>query len=247
MFPSFPVVAWLNAGWCLAGGWDGSRSMTGMRYLDPRYIYITYIHTVCVYFDCTTLLQWTHWHECMSCLQIRQGLVKLSQRILGACTIVQGALEGILNNTRQSFYNNTISFLKVKIEIMNCNICIVFLCFFLILIPVANVCIQHHKRLSAQCIIIVKLLTCANDLTSAWRKQPFIFHHICQNNNTSNITLFHFYFFVMHHTSVFFLPQSNSEICFNELSTVPGLNPVMPSGAMYLMVSTRSQWGSFWT
>uniref|UniRef100_H3CTX2 Tyrosine aminotransferase n=1 Tax=Tetraodon nigroviridis TaxID=99883 RepID=H3CTX2_TETNG len=30
--------------------------------------------------------------------------------------------------------------------------------------------------------------------------------------------------------------KSNSEICFNELSTVPGLNPVMPSGAMYLMV-----------
>ncbi|XP_067358377.1 tyrosine aminotransferase isoform X1 [Channa argus] len=73
--------------------------------------------------------------------QIRQGLVKLSQRILGACTIVQGALESILNNTPQSFYNNTISFLK-----------------------------------------------------------------------------------------------SNSEICFNELSIVPGLNPVMPSGAMYLMV-----------
>lgn len=50
-----------------------------------------------------------------------------------------------------------------------------------------------------------------------------------------------------------FLLQSNSEICFNELSTVPGLNPVMPSGAMYLMVSvsaecvlhtgyTQSQW-----
>uniref|UniRef100_A0A3P9IT29 Tyrosine aminotransferase n=1 Tax=Oryzias latipes TaxID=8090 RepID=A0A3P9IT29_ORYLA len=73
--------------------------------------------------------------------KIRQGLVKLSQRILGACTIVQGALEGILNNTPQSFYNNTISFLK-----------------------------------------------------------------------------------------------SNSEICYNQLSLVPGLNPVMPSGAMYLMV-----------
>jgi len=73
--------------------------------------------------------------------EIRQGLVKLSQRILGACSIVQGALEGILNNTPQSFYNNTLSFLK-----------------------------------------------------------------------------------------------SNSEICFNELSTVPGLNPIMPSGAMYLMV-----------
>ncbi|XP_055015731.1 tyrosine aminotransferase, partial [Boleophthalmus pectinirostris] len=73
--------------------------------------------------------------------EIRQGLVKLTQRILGACTIVQGALESILNNTPQSFYSTTISFLK-----------------------------------------------------------------------------------------------SNSEICFNELSTVPGLNPVMPSGAMYLMV-----------
>ncbi|KAM4619431.1 tyrosine aminotransferase [Polymixia lowei] len=73
--------------------------------------------------------------------EIRQGLVKLSQRILGACTIVQGALEEILNNTPQSFYHRTISFLK-----------------------------------------------------------------------------------------------SNSEICFNELSTVPGLTPVMPSGAMYLMV-----------
>ncbi|XP_058501106.1 tyrosine aminotransferase [Solea solea] len=72
---------------------------------------------------------------------IRQGLVKLSQRILGACSLVQGALEGILNNTPQSFYNNTISLLK-----------------------------------------------------------------------------------------------TNSEICFNELSSVPGLNPVRTSGAMYLMV-----------
>ncbi|XP_056271676.1 tyrosine aminotransferase [Pseudoliparis swirei] len=33
-----------------------------------------------------------------------------------------------------------------------------------------------------------------------------------------------------------FLPQTNSEICFNKLCTVPGLKPVMPSGAMYLMV-----------
>lgn len=46
--------------------------------------------------------------------QIRQGLVKLSQRILGACTIIQGALESILNNTPQSFYSNTINFLKVN-------------------------------------------------------------------------------------------------------------------------------------
>ncbi|XP_077371646.1 tyrosine aminotransferase isoform X2 [Festucalex cinctus] len=73
--------------------------------------------------------------------EIRQGLVKLSQRILGPCTIVQGALEGIFNKTRLGFYDDTIRFLK-----------------------------------------------------------------------------------------------SNAEICFNELSTVPGLTPVMPSGAMYLMV-----------
>lgn len=73
--------------------------------------------------------------------EIRDALVKLSQRILGACTVVQGALENILNNTPAEFYQSTISFLK-----------------------------------------------------------------------------------------------SNSEICFSELSTVPGLNPVMPSGAMYLMV-----------
>ncbi|XP_068459740.1 tyrosine aminotransferase [Clinocottus analis] len=73
--------------------------------------------------------------------KIRQGLVKLSQRILGACSIVQGALDSILNNTPHSFYSQTISFLK-----------------------------------------------------------------------------------------------TNSEICFSKLCSVPGLNPIMPSGAMYLMV-----------
>ncbi|XP_077451584.1 tyrosine aminotransferase isoform X8 [Stigmatopora argus] len=48
---------------------------------------------------------------------IRLGLVKLSQRILGPCTIIQGALDGILNNTRQRFYDDTIHFLKVGIDI----------------------------------------------------------------------------------------------------------------------------------
>lgn len=52
-------------------------------------------------------------------LQIRQGLVKLTQRILGACSVVQGALESILNNTPQSFYKDTISFLKVNKEAKN--------------------------------------------------------------------------------------------------------------------------------
>ncbi|XP_057204633.1 tyrosine aminotransferase [Triplophysa rosa] len=78
--------------------------------------------------------------------EIREGLVKLSQRILGPCTVVQGALESILNNTPMEFYQSTVSFLK-----------------------------------------------------------------------------------------------SNSEICFSELSTVPGLNPVMPSGAMYIMVGIEME------
>ncbi|KAG7231075.1 hypothetical protein INR49_025105 [Caranx melampygus] len=130
---------WLVPGWRL--GW--------IQIHDRNEIFGSEVHIYniykCVYVYVYTLIVRYCYSEltdvCMSCLQIRQGLVKLSQRILGACTIVQGALEGILNNTRQSFYNNTISFLK-----------------------------------------------------------------------------------------------SNSEICFSELSTVPGLNPVMPSGAMYLMV-----------
>ncbi|KAI1890057.1 hypothetical protein AGOR_G00169300 [Albula goreensis] len=78
--------------------------------------------------------------------EIREGLVKLSQRILGPCTIVQGALESILNSTPQEFYCNTVSFLK-----------------------------------------------------------------------------------------------SNSEICYTALSTIPGLTPVKPSGAMYLMVGIEME------
>ncbi|XP_066570039.1 tyrosine aminotransferase isoform X2 [Amia ocellicauda] len=73
--------------------------------------------------------------------EIREGLVKLSQRILGPCTLVQGAIKSILNNTSQGFYEGTISFL-----------------------------------------------------------------------------------------------QSNSDICYTALSTVPGLTPIKPSGAMYIMV-----------
>ncbi|TRY82836.1 hypothetical protein DNTS_022052 [Danionella cerebrum] len=78
--------------------------------------------------------------------EIREGLVKLSQRILGPCTVIQGALESILNHTPPEFYQSTVNFLK-----------------------------------------------------------------------------------------------SNSEICFSELSTVSGLNPVMPSGAMYIMVGIEME------
>ncbi|PIO32536.1 hypothetical protein AB205_0192350 [Aquarana catesbeiana] len=73
--------------------------------------------------------------------EIREGLVRLSQRILGPCTIVQGALDHIINRTPQHFYDNTINFIK-----------------------------------------------------------------------------------------------SNADLCYNTLSTVPGLCPVRPAGAMYLMV-----------
>ncbi|XP_076204955.1 tyrosine aminotransferase isoform X2 [Aptenodytes patagonicus] len=48
--------------------------------------------------------------------EIRDGLLRLSQRILGPCTIVQGALERILQRTPPEFYHNTLSILKVEIE-----------------------------------------------------------------------------------------------------------------------------------
>nr|XP_006013500.2 PREDICTED: tyrosine aminotransferase-like [Latimeria chalumnae] len=44
--------------------------------------------------------------------EITEGLVRLSQRILGPCTIVQGALEHIINRTPQEFFDDTISFIK---------------------------------------------------------------------------------------------------------------------------------------
>ncbi|KAM4801318.1 tyrosine aminotransferase isoform X2 [Urocitellus parryii] len=77
---------------------------------------------------------------------IRDGLVKLSQRILGPCTIVQGALKSILRRTPQEFYHNTLSFLK-----------------------------------------------------------------------------------------------SNADLCYGALAAIPGLQPVRPSGAMYLMVGIEME------
>ncbi|KAE8608556.1 hypothetical protein XENTR_v10011532 [Xenopus tropicalis] len=49
--------------------------------------------------------------------EIREGLVRLSQRILGPCSIVQGALEHIMNKTPQEFYDNTISFTKSNADL----------------------------------------------------------------------------------------------------------------------------------
>uniref|UniRef100_A0A8C4LZL9 Tyrosine aminotransferase n=1 Tax=Equus asinus TaxID=9793 RepID=A0A8C4LZL9_EQUAS len=78
--------------------------------------------------------------------EIRDGLVKLSQRILGPCTIVQGALKNILRRTPQEFYHNTLSLLK-----------------------------------------------------------------------------------------------SNADLCYGALAAIPGLRPVRPSGAMYLMVGIEME------
>uniref|UniRef100_A0A670IMY3 Tyrosine aminotransferase n=1 Tax=Podarcis muralis TaxID=64176 RepID=A0A670IMY3_PODMU len=78
--------------------------------------------------------------------EIRDGLLRLSQRILGPCTVVQGALSRILRQTSPEFYHNTLSFLK-----------------------------------------------------------------------------------------------SNADLCYDALSTVCGLQPVRPSGAMYLMVGIQME------
>ncbi|XP_036604820.1 tyrosine aminotransferase [Trichosurus vulpecula] len=78
--------------------------------------------------------------------EIRDGLVKLTQRILGPCTIVQGALKSIMRRTPQEFYHNTLSFLK-----------------------------------------------------------------------------------------------SNADLCYGALAAIPGLRPIQPSGAMYLMVGIEME------
>ncbi|NXC25277.1 ATTY aminotransferase, partial [Campylorhamphus procurvoides] len=49
--------------------------------------------------------------------EIRDGLVRLSQRILGPCTLVQGALERILHRTPPEFYQNTLSILKSNADL----------------------------------------------------------------------------------------------------------------------------------
>ncbi|XP_049642366.1 tyrosine aminotransferase [Suncus etruscus] len=49
--------------------------------------------------------------------EIREGLVKLSQRILGPCTIVQGALKSILHRTPPEFYQDTLGFLKSNADL----------------------------------------------------------------------------------------------------------------------------------
>uniref|UniRef100_A0A8D0BKE6 Tyrosine aminotransferase n=1 Tax=Salvator merianae TaxID=96440 RepID=A0A8D0BKE6_SALMN len=49
--------------------------------------------------------------------EIRDGLLRLSQRILGPCTVVQGALARILHRTSPEFYHNTLNFLKSNADL----------------------------------------------------------------------------------------------------------------------------------
>ncbi|KAJ6652484.1 hypothetical protein lerEdw1_011454 [Lerista edwardsae] len=49
--------------------------------------------------------------------EVRDGLLRLSQRILGPCTVVQGALSRILRWTSPEFYHNTLSFLKSNADL----------------------------------------------------------------------------------------------------------------------------------
>ncbi|XP_022244580.1 tyrosine aminotransferase-like [Limulus polyphemus] len=49
-------------------------------------------------------------------LQIRKGLQSLSQKIMGPCTLVQGALPTILKETSQQFYNGTIECVRRNAE-----------------------------------------------------------------------------------------------------------------------------------
>ena len=47
-------------------------------------------------------------------MQIRPGLVALSQRILGPNTLIQGAVRTILFETPKEFYDKTIAIVQVR-------------------------------------------------------------------------------------------------------------------------------------
>lgn len=50
----------------------------------------------------------------ISCVfQVRSGLQRLSQRIIGSNTIVQGAIPTILKNTPQEFFDRTVDHVEV--------------------------------------------------------------------------------------------------------------------------------------
>jgi tyrosine aminotransferase len=98
-------------------------------------------------------------------MQIRSGLQRLSQRIIGSNTIVQGAIPAILANTPQEFFDSTVEHVEVT-----------------------------TKKVNA----------------------------------AKNI-----YFLIS--------MQKNARLSFEALKDVEGLNPVMPQGAMYMMVGLDLQ------
>ncbi|XP_039358633.1 tyrosine aminotransferase isoform X2 [Mauremys reevesii] len=118
--------------------------------------------------------------------EIRDGLVSLSQRILGPCTIVQGALEHIIHRTPPEFYHNTLSFLKMPLY-LRWGTCLGFW---------PRICLQFAELLPGMSRVL-------NSLISAF--------------------------------------QSNADLCYAALSAVSGLQPVRPSGAMYLMVGIEME------
>jgi hypothetical protein len=49
----------------------------------------------------------------VDCIQVRSGLQRLSQRIIGSNTVVQGAIPTILNATPPEFFKETVKHVQV--------------------------------------------------------------------------------------------------------------------------------------
>ncbi|MGH0123690.1 UNVERIFIED_CONTAM: hypothetical protein FKN15_028921 [Acipenser sinensis] len=236
--------------------------------------------------------------------EIREGLVRLSQRILGPCTIVQGALEAIINKTPQEFYDNTISFLKPEksweIDLKHLESLIDDKTGCIIVNNPSNPCGSVFSKSHLQKIIAVASRNCTPILADeiyaemvfsgckytsvaslstdvpilscgglakrwlvpGWRMGWILIHDrknvfgneireglvrlsqrilgpctIVQGALEAiiNKTPQEFY-----DNTISFL-KSNSDICYTALSTVAGLRPIKPSGAMYLMVGINME------
>uniref|UniRef100_A0A8C0DLH1 Tyrosine aminotransferase n=1 Tax=Balaenoptera musculus TaxID=9771 RepID=A0A8C0DLH1_BALMU len=102
--------------------------------------------------------------------EIRDGLVKLSQRILGPCTL---------------FYHNTLSFLKVR---------------------------------------------AAHDFPLSETRNTTVEFGIMAPHFWSNAPLWGFQ-----------TRSPNADLCYGALAAIPGLRPIRPSGAMYLMVGIEME------
>ena len=52
----------------------------------------------------------------MICPQIRPGLSNIAMKLLGPCTLVQAALPSIIEDTPQSFFDDTMAVFEVSEE-----------------------------------------------------------------------------------------------------------------------------------